>query len=265
MMFNARSSGDGNERRNISGTRRSSSRPENARSLSGPQSRGRSLKSPDYDRAGRQQHRQHRPLHSRPRNHSRERMQALRRQLKQPYSHAGNRHESIPLQSRKSHSSNAFRSRNVSSSNSRKAKPYGEVGSGVYRERAGADPKARARERSHSDRHPSSRKSKQAYHHTSRSTNYPAHPSSYYVYPGTGERSLRRDRRQRMSSSHPKFGGVNTRPVASERQPRNVPTPTWVRPPNARRDDAVMFGPRGTMRHRDEHGRKFQKRVRFAV
>jgi hypothetical protein len=65
MMFNAHPASNVNERRKISGTRRSSSRPENARNLSGPQNRGKSLKSPDYDRAGRQQHRQHRSLHSR--------------------------------------------------------------------------------------------------------------------------------------------------------------------------------------------------------
>jgi hypothetical protein len=265
MMFNAYPSRNVNDRRNNSQTRRSSSRPDRARNLSGPQNRGRSLKSPDYDRAGRQQHLQHRPVHSRPRNHSRERMQPLRGQIKQPYSHVGNRHDGIPLQSRKGHPSRAFTSRNLSSSNPRMAKPYGEVGSSGYRERRHADQRARAKERSHSDRHLRSRNSKQAYHHTSRSTNYPTPPSSYYVHAGTGARSLRREGRQHRSSSHPRFGGVNARPMASEMHPRKVPTPTWVPPPNARRDDAVMYGPRGKMRLRDERPRKFQKRVRFAV
>jgi hypothetical protein len=45
---------------------------------------------------------------------------------------------------------------------------------------------------------------------------------------------------------------------------RDYKRTTWVRPPNARPEDAVMYAPQGRMRLRDEKNRKLQKRVRFA-
>jgi hypothetical protein len=70
--------------------------------------------------------------------------------------------------------------------------------------------------------------------------------------------------RQYSSKPHGRFARYEG-PSRNTEGARERKGPTWVRPPNARHDDAIMYAPRGTMRLNDEKKLKFQKRVRFAA